>query len=232
MKFLITNDDGIGAPGLDLLVRVFSELGDVTVIAPEEELSGCGHRVTTGSPIHVQNVGQDYKVSGTPADCVRLGLLELATDTDWVISGVNPGGNLGVDVYMSGTVAAAREAAYFGKPAVAFSRYRNSRDPVAWPALANPVRRVFDSLCKTPKEPGVFWNVNLPDRNEYSSEIEIVSCPLESAHLQFFYENVDGLFQFRGDYQNRPRQPGTDVDICFSGNIAVTHLSIGSQPHT
>jgi len=229
MRFLATNDDGIHAPGLALLVQAFSGLGHVSVVAPTEELSGCGHQVTSYRPLTATNVANDHHmVDGTPADCTRLGLLELAPDIDWVVSGVNRGGNLGVDVYMSGTVAAAREAALLGKPAVAFSRFRRSQEPVDWEALLPLMSKVFDVLQSLTWEPGTFWNVNFPDidDNSKTNGPKIVICPLESAHLKFRYELEQGKYLVRGDYAGRPRNQGSDVDVCFSGNIAVTRLSV------
>ena len=107
MKFLLTNDDGIDAPGLDVLRRAAESLGECVTVAPHEHLSGCSHRVNTHRPLWAEEVGPGrYSLDGSPADCARIGLLHLATDADWVLSGVNDGGNLGVDVHMSGTVAA------------------------------------------------------------------------------------------------------------------------------
>ena len=120
MRFLLTNDDGIDAPGLQALYDAASQLGEVTVAAPTLVHSGCGHRVTTDAPFAVEEMGTGrFAVAGTPADCVRVALHDLAPRVDWVLSGVNAGGNLGADVYHSGTVAAVREAVLHGVPGVA-----------------------------------------------------------------------------------------------------------------
>ena len=113
MAFLLTNDDGIDAPGIEALWQVVE--GDGTIVAPQQQHSGCGHTVTVNAPIAVaQRSPQHYAVGGTPADCVRLGLQHLYPKAQLVLSGINAGGNLGTDVYMSGTVAAVREAALLG----------------------------------------------------------------------------------------------------------------------
>ena len=113
MKLIVTNDDGIDAEGLQTLVHLASRWGEVVVVAPAEPQSGIGHQLTTDRPIRVDKLTEErYRVWGTPADCSRLALNCLASDGDWVLSGINHGGNLGVDVYESGTVAAAREAGY------------------------------------------------------------------------------------------------------------------------
>ncbi|MDQ3333363.1 MAG: 5'/3'-nucleotidase SurE, partial [Planctomycetota bacterium] len=111
MKFLLTNDDGIDAPGLALLREVVAERAEPIVVAPDRHLSGCAHRVVTEEDLVLDDRGDGrFALNGTPADCVRVGLLHVCSDAAWVLSGVNDGGNLGVDTFLSGTVAAAREA--------------------------------------------------------------------------------------------------------------------------
>ena len=117
MRILLTNDDGIDAPGLEALRQAAAPLGEVVLVAPLDTLSGCSHRVTTDHPVRVHERGPGrYAIDGTPADCARVGLYGLARDAAWVLSGVNAGGNLGADVWHSGTVAAAREAVLHGWP--------------------------------------------------------------------------------------------------------------------
>src|SRR5262249_7116594 len=111
MKLLLTNDDGIEAPGLRALADAAAALGASVAVAPRHAHSGCGHRVTTDAPIRLIPHGPDwYALDGTPADCVRVGLHSVVPEADWVLAGLNEGGNLGVDVHHSGTVAAVREA--------------------------------------------------------------------------------------------------------------------------
>ena len=230
MKFLVTNDDGIEAPGLAMLEQALSGLGKVVVVAPHNPLSGCSHQVSTNRPLQVTEIAAGWHaVDGMPADCIRLGLLHLAPDADWVMAGVNDGANLGVDVYMSGTVAAAREAALFGKPGIAYSQYRRTREPVAWSATVPMVKRVVERLQELPLEPGAFWNVNFPDPHTRDETPDIVFCPLDSSHLPVRYEIQNGRFYYRGVYQERPHKQGADVDVCFSGQIAVTQI-LPSEP--
>ncbi len=111
MQILLTNDDGIDAEGLQSLARELSGVGKVIIVAPARGCSCCGHSVTTASPLVVREVREDqFAVEGWPADCVRVAIHHLKLEPDWVLSGINHGGNLGVDILMSGTVAAAREA--------------------------------------------------------------------------------------------------------------------------
>src|SRR6516164_4750083 len=133
MKLLLTNDDGIDSPGLVALQQAAQMLGDLMLVAPLEAHSGCSHRVTAGKPIRVTRRNADrFAVEGTPADCVRLALYGLATNVAWVLAGVNEGGNLGADVYHSGTVAAVREAVLHGRLGIAVSHYQKKGMAIDW----------------------------------------------------------------------------------------------------
>ena len=122
MRLLLTNDDGIDAAGLHALLNAVRELGEPVVVAPAGPQSGVSHAVTTGTAVRVdpRNEGR-FAVHGTPADCVRVGLHRLCPDAKLVLSGINHGGNLGADVYYSGTVAAVREGVIHGWPGIAIS---------------------------------------------------------------------------------------------------------------
>src|SRR2546423_579165 len=107
MKFLLTNDDGIDAEGLGALLTATRGFGDPVVVAPVGAQSGVSHRVTWQEGVRIEPRGENrYAIHGTPADCVRLGLLKVAPDAKWILSGINHGANLGADVHYSGTVAA------------------------------------------------------------------------------------------------------------------------------
>src|SRR6187431_3376512 len=109
MKLLLTNDDGVDAPGLQALRGAVAQLGEMISIAPLLALSGCSHQVTTDRPLRLVSLPENrYSLDGTSADCVRIALFSVAPDAEWIFSGINDGGNLGVDTFMSGTVAAAR----------------------------------------------------------------------------------------------------------------------------
>jgi 5'-nucleotidase len=228
MSLLLTNDDGIDAPGLAALCSVVQAWSTTTIVAPLVEQSGVAHRVTDSHPIAVQALGAGrFAVDGTPADCARLGLLHLAPGTRWLLSGINAGGNLGSDIYMSGTVAAAREAALLGTPAVALSQYRGRLDrPLDWNRAAGWVKRVLEHLFEQTLTSGEFWNVNLPDPDDPTFEPEIVLCPIDPGHHAVAYEQTPTGWLYRGKYRERHRRPGCDVDVCFSGNIAVSRIAI------
>jgi 5'-nucleotidase len=220
---LLTNDDGVDAPGLEALRTAAEGLGPGRVVAPSGAFSGCGHRVTTHEPIAVTRLAADrYAVAGTPADCVRLALHHLVPDVSWVLSGINAGGNLGVDVYHSGTVAAVREAVIHGRPGIALSHYIARGRSIDWPAAARRARGVLRRLLEISWEPGTFWNVNLPHPEPGAPDPEIVFCPLDPSPLPLRYRVEGDHALYSGVYQERARLPSCDVDVCFRGQIAVT----------
>jgi 5'-nucleotidase len=227
MRLLLTNDDGIDAPGLGALAEAAARLGEVTVVAPTGVLSGCSHQVTTDQPFRVLSQADNrHAVEGTPADCVRVGLHRLVPDAGWVLSGINNGGNLGADVWHSGTVAAVREAVLHGWPGIAVSQYRKRGRDIDWCRAARWVTPLVADLIARPWDPGTFWNVNLPDVGPEDPEPIVVFCRLDPTPLPLSFREEDGLLRYDGDYHERGRESGADVDVCFSGRIAVTRLSI------
>ena len=224
MHFLITNDDGIGAHGINALIEAARELGEVTVVAPDRHLSGCGHQTTTDRPLTATQVRPgEFAVDGTPADCVRVAVLKLVPKIDWVLSGINEGGNLGVDVYMSGTVAAAREAMLLGLPAIALSQYRKRGHAADWKRSTRWAIETISQLIRMQPPEHAFWNVNFPD-GELLKEPDTLQCLLEPHPLPIAFDERDGSFIYRSNYHERPRADGSDVDCCFSGNIAITRV--------
>ncbi|WP_019499500.1 5'/3'-nucleotidase SurE [Pseudanabaena sp. PCC 6802] len=223
LTLILTNDDGIDAPGILALQKAVAGKG--VVVAPRDHLSGCGHQVTTASPIHVQQRSPGhFAIAGTPADCVRVAIGHLFENVKLVLSGINEGGNLGADVYISGTVAAVREAALHGIPAIAISHYRAKRKEIDWEYAAYLTTLVLDKLLNLPIEPGTFWNVNLPHLDSNAPEPAIVFCPLSSKPLPIGFRVEGEHLIYAGKYELRDRSPGTDVDVCFSGSIAVTKI--------
>jgi 5'-nucleotidase len=227
MKILLTNDDGIDAPGLAALAEAAKTLGQPVWVAPHTHLSGCGHRVTTDQPIRLMKKDDArWAIDGTPADCVRVALANVAPEVEWVLSGMNHGGNLGVDVYHSGTVAAVREAALHGKPAIAVSHYRKRGMEIDWDRATAWMRQVLHDIMAEPPQSGVFWNVNLPHAAPGEPEPRVVHCPLEPGPLPLSFRLCDEGLHYDGNYHQRPRVKGSDVDVCFAGNIAVTRLAL------
>lgn len=167
MHILLTNDDGIYAPGIQALYHALSADHQVTVVAPDRERSAVGHAITLHQPLRARQVALNahYRgtaVNGTPADCVKLGLYEIAaTRPDLVVSGINPGANVGINVNYSGTVAAAKEAALFGLPALAASVH--SRAVQHFEDAARCVRDLAEAVARKGLPQGTFLNINIPD---------------------------------------------------------------------
>jgi 5'-nucleotidase len=228
MKFLLTNDDGIEGEGLAALRDAAQNLGEPIIVAPAGPQSGVSHRVTWQEGVRIEPRGERrYAVHGTPADCVRLGLLKLVPDAKWILSGINHGANLGADVHYSGTVAAVREAVLHGWPGIAVSYYRKSKVEFHWSCAARWVAPILAEIIAKPVEPGLFYNVNLPNLPADAERPEIVWCPLDPNPLPLNYrhEEESDLY-YAGDYQLRHRKAGADVDICFGGRIAVTAVRL------
>ena len=226
MTLILTNDDGIDAPGIRALLKAVD--GQGIIAAPQEHLSGCAHQVTTTRPIHVQRrSGVEYAIAGTPADCVRIAISHLCPDVKVVLSGINAGANMGADTYISGTVAAVREAALHGVLGIAVSHFRKGKRNVDWDVAARWTARVLADLLSRPTfQPGTFWNVNLPHLEPGDPDPEVVFCQHSTRPLPVNYRVEGENFYYVGEYAKRDRTPGTDVDVCFSGKIAVTQLRL------
>ena len=236
MTLLLTNDDGIDAPGIQALRQALEQLGksNVCMVAPNAQLSGCSHQLTRGEPLAIASRSpQSFALGGTPADCTRVALAHLVPDTSLVLSGINAGGNLGADVYVSGTVAAVREAVLHRVPGIAISHYIRNRQPIDWERASRLTARVLDKLLATPIKEGMFWNINLPSRWDNEGEQndaqrnddpDIIECPLCTQPLPTEYLVDEEGLKFIGCYDQRSRDGGADVDVCFSGNIAITPI--------
>lgn len=234
MTFILTNDDGINAPGIKALWQAVNNpdlplpsFDQSIVVAPKSEFSGCGHQVTTQGPINVQQLSElEYAIAGTPADCTRIALTHICKNVKWVLSGINSGGNMGVDVYISGTVAAVREAAFHKIPAIALSQYRQGQKPVNWQRVTRLAGIVLVDLLNRPLEPGAFWNVNFPYLEPEAPDPKMVFCEPSTQPLPVAYRIEGEDFYYVGKYEQRDRAPGTDVDICLDGNIAITKIQL------
>ncbi len=225
---------------MEALVKCISKIAasddQIIVVAPDRQRSECGHSVTQGRPLAITQVRQHwYSVDGTPVDCVRLGLAHLAKDADAVISGVNQGANLGVDVMVSGTVAAAREASLHLPIAIALSHYRHPAIPKTWDHVpgwtSGILKKIVGSNTPKPNRPiqlGRVWNINLPAIDPASLTAgqtpPTAECGMDmNPHQRTPREDADGI-SLVSDFQNRPRTIGSDVDRCFGGAITVSVL--------
>lgn len=171
MRILITNDDGIKAKGIYNLAKVLSEHHEVIVVAPRGQRSACGHSITLWEPINIKEETLEglnvkaYSISGTPADCVRIGLDKLTGPIDMVISGINRGLNVGTDVIYSGTVSAAIEAAICNIPSMAVSQ-EISKDIEEYDLACKYVLKVLDIAKDKYMKDDVVLNLNIPLKEE------------------------------------------------------------------
>ena len=168
LRVLLTNDDGIQAPGLWALFDVLREKHDVTVVAPDRERSAVGHGITLNQPLRagkasINGGNEGWEVSGTPVDCVKLALNELLDKRpDVVVSGINPGPNIGINLNYSGTVAAAKEAALYGFPALAVSVERAEK--IHFATAARIAVSILDKLPALGLPRHTFLNINVPNK--------------------------------------------------------------------
>lgn len=168
-RILLSNDDGIGAAGLNMLAEVLADLGEVYVVAPDRERSATGHAFTLARPLRVEEIRDRwFSVDGTPADCVYLGVNKLlGAKPDLVVSGINHGFNLGSDVFYSGTVAGAVEAALRQVPAIAVSlehRPGKAKDPERFRPAARFTHALARAVLERGLPAGTLLNVNVPAR--------------------------------------------------------------------
>ena len=241
MKFLITNDDGFDAPGLAALYSALCGIGEIDVVAPAECHSAKGHAVNTRDSIRVDRrtmepFGEIHIAHASPADCVRLGLRGLSLGSpDFVIAGINPGANLGVDMYYSGTAAAAREAAIMRVRSLAVSRYTTPNGLINWQELSNHVRRVVSQLIsdKFRLPEGQFWNVNFPavPDDRHPGDIAIVPMGLFS-HAVDFESRPNGdntmFLRYSSDFRSRPTAGSCDVSHVLDGHITATPIDLSN----
>lgn len=233
MQILLTNDDGIYAPGLRALERELAALGDVCVVAPLVEQSGVAHSITFLSPLVVQEVFDDdrrlrgYAVEGSPADCVKIGVFEFCKKRpDLVVSGINSGLNAGINVLYSGTVAAAIEGAFFDLMSVAVSlEYSATAD---YARAASIARRVIEQILEKRGATPQLYNLNMP-LAALQGEPQVKVVPMGIARYgEGFEKRVDprgrNYYWATNDPPPPPSQHETDLTALSKGHVTVTPL--------
>jgi 5'-nucleotidase len=240
MLLVLSNDDGVEAEGIATLHSVLSDRSECLIVAPRGPQSGVGHAVTTTEPMSLEELEPGrFGLGGTPADCARVALGrraafarkavgrdEIPASDLWMVAGINHGANLGVDTYISGTAAAAREAAILGFPAIAISQYVGRHRRPDWSVTAVRARQALDALFERSPRPGFFWNVNLPHPADESTDHELVFCPMDPSPHAFHYETREGKLHWVSDFHSRPRRPGHDIDVCMGGEISITEIPV------
>jgi 5'-nucleotidase len=232
MQILLTNDDGIYAPGIRALRRQLVRIGDVTVVAPATEQSGVGHSITIQTPLVIEEAYDDdvpvgWLVEGSPADCVKLACLELMErPPDLVVSGINMGSNAGINVLYSGTVAAAIEGAFFGLRSIALSlEYSENPD---FDLAAQLAIRVIAQILEHDPTPGSLFNVNLPElRDGEPAGVRVVPQGVVRYH-EGFERRVDPrgrvYFWSKVEMVPRPHEGETDLTALGARFITITPL--------
>lgn len=238
MRVLVSNDDGVDAPGIRVLAERLGAVGQVTVVAPDRDRSGASNSLTLDAPLRVLPMGNGYyRVAGTPTDCVHLaisGLFDYAHDM--VVSGVNDGPNLGDDVLYSGTVAAAIEGRFLGLSTIAVSLNTAPGSGRHFDAAAEVARRLVAQVLRKPLERALILNVNVPDRPpgeirgfrttrlgfRHPSEPVV---PAEDPHGRPVYWVGPAGPQHEAG-------PGTDFHAVSEGYVSVTPLQIDLTRHS
>ncbi len=236
VRILLTNDDGINAEGLAALERIAAQLSDdVWIVAPEYEQSGASRALTLADPIRVRQLDERrYATTGTPTDCVMLGLRELATGPtpDLVLSGVNRGANLAEDVTMSGTVAGAIEAMALGVPGIALSQAGGYESSAGFFAAAETFAPgIITRLIEVGWPKDVVMNVNFPHGEVADiNTVEVTRQGFRDVHVRHAEKRIDlrgREYYWMGFRQERssPAQ-GTDLRALYDGKISVSPLHI------
>ena len=231
MHFLISNDDGIHARGIQVLSSRIQALGKVTIVAPDQNRSGASNSLTLENPVRIKELGENhFMVQGTPTDCVHIALTGLLEkDPDIVLSGINDGANLGDDVIYSGTVAAAMEGRFLGLPAIAVSLVFKDR-PVNFESAAEVVALLVQRLGQDPLPADTILNINVPDlpwneirgmevtRLGYRHRAEPVVKMNDPRGKPMYWIGPAGKGQDAG--------PGTDFDAVRRGYVSITPIHV------
>ncbi|HMO50482.1 MAG TPA: 5'/3'-nucleotidase SurE [Kiritimatiellia bacterium] len=232
MKILLSNDDGIHAPGLSALYEAVKDLGDVVVAAPDSQMSAVGHAITISDPIKVAEINRPdgfrgYAIGGTPADCVKLAVEALLeSPPDLIISGINLGPNAGISVIYSGTVSAATEGAILGIPSMAVSLC-TFKDPL-WETSAKAARIVAAHILRHGVPPDTLVNVNVPNCPYDEIRGYAITTMGRSQFKEVFHRRTDPrgnvYYWMDGEMELSPGQSGTDVQALEAGCVSITPL--------
>lgn len=230
---LVTNDDGIAAPGIKALIEVASEFGKVVVVAPDSPQSGKGHGITISDPLRINKVSiyedhiEAYESSGTPVDCVKLAVhvpLKDRQKPDLCISGINHGSNASINILYSGTMSAAMEAAMEGIPSIGFSLMDFSFD-ADFTAAKVFARKIIKFALEKPLKPGQLLNVNIPKLPEQEISGIKVCRQAKGHYTEEFAESTDPRGQkyywLTGVFTSNDERLDTDIKALENGYVSV-----------
>lgn len=232
MRILLTNDDGILAPGIEALYQALADLGELEVVAPETSQSAIGHAISVLTPmtarrVRVKDVFEGWSVDGRPADCVKLAMLELLKwRPDFVVSGINAGVNTGINILYSGTVAGAAEGAFFGVPSMAVSLELS--DQLDFRRAGQITRQVFECYAAAQPPPGTCLNVNIPALNAgWPKGIRVCPqgvVPMNDAYQKQTDPHGHVIYWLNGTLPESGCCPDSDLDTVAEGYVAITPL--------
>lgn len=228
-RILVVNDDGLHGPGLRPLIKAMRQLGAVTAVVPDQERSADSHSLTLHKPIRILHPEPGICIlNGSPADCARLGMLELMrSKVDLVVSGINRGYNLGEDVVYSGTVAAAREAVMIGSPSIAFSQ---DPDCLDYSASAPCALRIAREVLRRGLPPGICLNVNFPKPRGGRLKPPLAARLGQRLYSKEITKRADPrgghYYWLAGTSVRSVKAKGTDVAAVIEGRPSVTPLHV------
>lgn len=237
MHILVTNDDGVFAPGITALANALSTIARVTVIAPDQNRSGVSRAITLENPLRImQSPTGWWQLNGTPADCIKLALSGfLNEEPDMVVSGINAGPNLGDDVLYSGTVGGAMEGRFLKYPPIAFSAAGLRHDEMFYETAAQVAIDLVKKVISNPPEPGIIFNVNVPPI-PYDQLQGIEITRQGDRHIsEPVMASEDGrgrrIFWLGEPGKIKDGTEGTDFHAIHSNRVSVTPLQIDLTAH-
>lgn len=231
MNIMISNDDGILAPGIQALIRAFAKTGhDIYVCAPDSQRSAASHSLTLGKPLSVkemtiEGVKRAWAIGGTPVDCVKLGARKLCPQAEFVISGVNHGYNAGSDILYSGTVGAAMEGVFSGLPAMAVSLAYSRED--TYDKAAELAVGMFEKLLKHPLAPGTLLNLNYPAVDEAKGVVAtgMTQIAYEETYREVVMEDGTTAYALQGEIDEMQEMADDDYSWLRKGYATATVLT-------
>ena len=239
---LVTNDDGITAPGIRTLISIMNEIGDVVVVAPDRPQSAMGHAITINSTLHCNSIKidngpqEEYSCSGTPADCVKLGINEiLKRKPDICVSGVNHGSNSSINVIYSGTMSAALEASIEGIPAIGFSLL-DYRWDANFETLRNSIKKITLTALKEGIPKGNALNINFPKLNENQIKGIKICRQAKAYWIEKFdkRKNPQGkeYYWLTGEFINEDDKNDSDEWALKNGFISIVPVKFDMTDHS
>jgi len=231
-QILITNDDGIYAPGIYALAQSLKDIGNITIVAPETEKSAAGHSITISDPIRIQEIELDgelsgYSVKGTPADCVKLAVQSImSSPPDIVVSGINMGANVGYNIIYSGTVSAATEGTLLGIPSLAISLDSIARGDFSGSKII--AAQITENILENSLPEGTLLNVNVPNISYNNISGFRLTSQGKVGFRDWFERREDPrgriYYWMSGQIEDRDTDPEVDSVALKDGFISVTPI--------